>query len=92
LNIIKLPPSNEMRNTMRRLILLTFILAIAAPLPARAQSQEDQAACTPDVMRLCQEAIPDTGRIVACLVRSKLQLSPACSEVFHRERTASIRK
>jgi hypothetical protein len=79
-------------SVMRKLIGFAFILAIAAPLPAFAQSQEDQAACTPDVMRLCQQAIPDRGRVVACLVRSKLQLSPACAGVFDRARTASVRK
>jgi hypothetical protein len=77
---------------MRSLIALAFIAAIIAPLPAFAQSQEDQAACTPDVMRLCQQDIPDQNRVVACLVRSKLQLSPACSGVFNRARTASVRK
>jgi hypothetical protein len=77
---------------MRKSRALVFILAIAAPLTAFAQSQEDQAACTPDVMRLCQQDIPDAGRIVACLVRSKLQLSPGCSVVFNRTRSASVRK
>jgi len=76
---------------MRRLTALAFILAIAAPLPAFAQSQAEQEACTPDVMRLCQQAIPDARRVVACLVRSKLQLSPACSRVV-RARQASVRK
>jgi hypothetical protein len=60
--------------------------------PTFAQSQEDQAACTPDVMRLCQQDIPDQGRIIACLVRSKLQLSPTCAGVFTRARTASVLK
>ena len=71
---------------------LTFIIAVLAVCagPAFAQSQEDQAACTPDVMRLCQQDIPDQGRIVACLVRSKLQLSPACSGVFTRAHTAAV--
>jgi hypothetical protein len=79
-------------SVMRKLLGLAFIMAIAAPLPAFAQSQEDQAACTPDVMRLCQQAIPDRGRVVACLVRSKLQLSPACVGVFDRALTASVHK
>ena len=79
-------------NAMRKLIALAFILAISVPLPAFAQSQEDQAACTPDVMRLCQQAIPDQSRVVACLVRSRLQLSPACAGVFNRARTAILRK
>ncbi len=73
--------------------LLTVVAALAmAAGPAFAQSQEDQAACTPDVMRLCQQDIPDQGRIIACLVRSRLQLSPACNGVFNRARTASVLK
>jgi hypothetical protein len=60
--------------------------------PAFAQSQEDQTACTPDVMRLCQQDIPDHDRIISCLVRSKLQLSPACSVIFNRPRTANVRR
>jgi hypothetical protein len=74
---------------MKKFIFSIAALAMAAG-PAFAQSQEDQAACTPDVMRLCQQDIPDRGRIISCLVRSKLQLSPACSEVFHRARTAGV--
>lgn len=53
--------------------------------PAAAQhrgSQNDQQACTPDVFRLCSADIPDEKRIVACLVRSRAQLSPACRTVF----------
>jgi hypothetical protein len=74
---------------MNTLPFIVVALAIGAS-PALAQSQEDQAACTPDVMQLCQQDIPDHSRIVACLVRSRLQLSPACSAVFNRARTASV--
>jgi hypothetical protein len=76
---------------MKKLIFIIAAMAVATG-PAFAQSQEDQAACTPDVMRLCQQDIPDQGRIIACLVRSRLQLSPACSGVFNRARTASVMK
>ena len=58
--------------------------------PAFAQAQDVQTACTPDVMRLCQQDIPDHDRIIACLVRSTLQLSPTCSVVFNRGRTAAV--
>jgi Ni/Co efflux regulator RcnB len=79
---------------MKKLVLIIAALAVVALTmaadPAFAQSQDDQAACTPDVMRLCQQDIPDRDRIVACLVKSKLQLSPACSGVFNRARTASV--
>ena len=75
---------------MKKLVLIVALgMASMGTGPAFAQSQEDQTACTPDVMRLCQQDIPDHGRIVACLVRSRLQLSPACSVVFNRRRTAS---
>jgi hypothetical protein len=78
-----------MGEIMKKLAFIISALAIAAG-PAFAQSQDDQAACTPDVMRLCQQDIPDQSRIVACLVRSRLQLSPACFGVFNRAHTASI--
>ena len=68
---------------------IAFIIAIMAPLPAVAYTQEDAHACTPDAMRLCWNAIPDAGRITQCLVQNKQQLSPACSNVFNRSRDAS---
>jgi hypothetical protein len=78
---------------MKKLVLIGALgIASMSAGPAFAQSQEDQDACTPDVMRLCQQDIPDHGRIVACLLRSKLQLSPACSVVFNRPRTANVRR
>jgi hypothetical protein len=77
---------------MKKLALIIAAVGMASIVagPAFAQSQDDQAACTPDVMRLCQQDIPDRGRIVACLVRSRLQLSSACSAVFNRARTANM--
>jgi hypothetical protein len=69
---------------------LVVALAMASMDPAFAQAQDVQTACTPDVMRLCQQDIPDHDRIIACLVRSTLQLSPACSVVFNRGRTAAV--
>jgi hypothetical protein len=74
------------------IIIAALAVVACAAGPAFAQSQEDQAACTPDVMRLCQQDIPDRGRIIACLVRSKLQLSPTCAGVFTRAHTASVLK
>lgn len=43
---------------------------------------EQQAACTPDVWRLCGAQVPDVGRIVACLRRNTDQLSGRCRAVF----------
>jgi hypothetical protein len=58
-------------------------------IPAIAYTQEDADACTPDAMRLCQNAIPDESRVTLCLVQNKRQLSPACTIVFNRPRGAS---
>jgi type II secretory pathway component PulL len=76
---------------MRKWSAVAFvIIMITAPLPALAYTQEDADACTPDAMRLCQNAIPDASRVAQCLVQNKQQLSPACTSVFNRPRGASV--
>lgn len=53
--------------------------------PDRVASQGDakaREACTPDVMRLCNDYVPDIPQIVACLKRERANLSPACGEIF----------
>jgi hypothetical protein len=63
---------------------LCFGAAIAGPeqILAHSGSAEEQAACTPDVFRLCAAQIPSESRIVACLKQNKARLSPACRKVF----------
>ena len=56
---------------------LSLIFA-AGVTPAAAQAADAADRCTPDVMRLCSEAIPDADRIVACLKVKRKQLSPDC--------------
>ena len=75
---------------MRKLSGLAFIaVMMMAPFPAIAYTQEDADACTPDVMRLCQQEIPDASRVALCLIQNKRQLSPACAIVFNRPRAAN---
>jgi hypothetical protein len=45
-------------------------------------TQEQQQACTPDVMRLCADSVPDVNRIVTCLRRNRSNLSAPCGAVF----------
>jgi hypothetical protein len=52
------------------------------PNQADAKARE---ACTPDVMRLCNDYIPDVPQIVACLKAQRANLSPACGEIFAAE-------
>ena len=45
-------------------------------------SEADQAACTPDVLRLCWHTIPNESNIVACLKGQKRNLSAGCRSVI----------
>jgi hypothetical protein len=56
--------------------------------PAKAQSAADL--CTPDVMRLCQDHIPDADKIVACLKAKGRQVSSGCRTAM-RKTTAAER-
>ena len=67
---------------------IASFITILAPLSAIAYTQQDADACTPDAFRLCQNAIPDEGRVAQCLAENKRQLSPACKIVFSRPATA----
>ena len=57
---------------------LTVLMVAGGTKPAAAQSSDAASLCTPDVMRLCSEFIPDADRIVVCLKAKRRQLSPSC--------------
>jgi hypothetical protein len=83
-----LSDSRQEGQVMGKLSALIVAVAIMAPLPAFAYTEEDANACTPDAFRLCQDAIPDAGRVAQCLARQKAKLSPACTLVFSRPNSA----
>jgi hypothetical protein len=64
-----------------------YALIIAAALYPTAGfalgTDEQRAACTPDVFRLCASEIPNVDRIVACLRKEKPHLSAGCQAVFN---------
>ena len=43
---------------------------------------EEQAACAPDSTRFCQDAIPDSLRVLACLQGHRQRLKKACQKVL----------
>jgi hypothetical protein len=45
-------------------------------------SAQEEAACRPDVMRLCRTAAPDTMRVLACLQANRSRLSRGCRAVL----------
>ena len=62
-----------------------FVGALAAlPLGARAETEADREACTPEVHRLCGQYIPDREAIIQCLKRNMRNLVPACRRVMSR--------
>jgi hypothetical protein len=64
------------------LVLATALFASASSTSAYAYTQEQQAACTPDAMRLCGAYVPDVDRITACMIQRKSELSPECRRYF----------
>jgi len=87
------------RNTMLLLALLLAPLSAPAyaqdkpffplplPFPNFDGTREEQAACRPDVVRLCPETVegvgqPDSQRVLACLQANRLKLKPACRQVL----------
>jgi hypothetical protein len=62
------------------------LVSVASAVPAISAeyrgTQDQQQACTPDVMRLCADSVPDVSRIVACLRRNRSNLSAPCGAVF----------
>ena len=65
-------------------LVLAFAGAICA-LSSRSSlafSAEAQSMCTGDAFRLCSSEIPDVGRVTACMVAKRDQLSPPCRVYF----------
>jgi hypothetical protein len=58
------------------------VLFVMGSTPASAQAPDAAERCTPDVMRLCSEFVPDADRIVKCLKVKRRQLSPSCSSAL----------
>jgi hypothetical protein len=64
---------------------VSMALLCATISPAPSFSQETLAqrrACTPDVLRLCSELIPNADEITICLRGKNAELSDACRMVF----------
>jgi hypothetical protein len=69
---------------MRRLSASALLISIVMIAPAFAYTAEQVSACTPDVMRLCSDAIPDEGRITKCMIKKQKQVSVACMMAFKK--------
>ncbi len=64
-------------------LVVAFGILTAAAASAAAQGTEAQRqACMSDAFRLCPDAIPDEGRIAACLGANRGSLSADCRAQF----------
>ena len=66
--------------------LAAALFVISGTTPAAAQDAKAAELCTPDVMRLCNEFVPDVDQITACMQKKRRQLSPECAAVFKPKR------
>jgi hypothetical protein len=69
---------------MRTAIALAFAFVALAPVGAFAETQDEQQACMNDAFTVCGHAIPDRGRVAACLSQNLSRISPACRTVMLR--------
>jgi hypothetical protein len=61
---------------------LAGVLVYGAVGAVAQGSDAERQACTPDAMRLCGDAIPDVGKVTACMKAKYSQLSAPCRAVM----------
>jgi hypothetical protein len=73
----------RLTSRLQRCVSLALLSATASPDPSFSQGTlEQRLACTPDVLRLCSESIPNADEITICLREKNAELSDACRTVF----------
>ena len=83
-----------MMRIVRSFCVLTVVAGVSAFGVAGAIAQGTDAerqACTPDAMRLCGDAIPDVGRVTACMKAKSSQLSPECRAAMRGGKKGAVR-
>jgi hypothetical protein len=78
----------------RKLILLALVASSTAtvaqplpplpfpPLPMPQGSPEEREACSPDVHKYCERALPDVLQVAQCLQVNRTKISPSCRQVL----------
>jgi hypothetical protein len=76
-------PATATRFTGCLAVILSLAIGLYSTNSFALGTDDQRAACTPDVFRLCGADIPDVTRIVACLKKEKPNLSKECKAVFN---------
>jgi hypothetical protein len=63
------------------------LAAFAAAVPASAEEgfkvkAADKAACMPDAIRLCRDALPNVRNVLACFSQNRAKISARCNTVL----------
>jgi hypothetical protein len=66
-----------------------LVAAFGATSVAAQDNSNAEEACTPDVMSLCYDAVPDRGKIVACLRSKRGQVSLTCRQAMGKHSGSS---
>jgi hypothetical protein len=71
--------------------LVALVTVLQATTSFALGTEEQRAACTSDVFKLCSSQIPNVEAIVSCLRTNKKNLSAGCQAVFNtpQEQTAT---
>ena len=70
--------------SLRTVLAAGVVLALGAlATPAGAQRSDDMRGgggnpCVGDAQKMCNEFIPDRGKVASCLFKNKAKLTPAC--------------
>ena len=80
-------PQPVEENTMKIIRTIIQFLLVSATMPAFAQGLEAEIQalktyCKPDIERLCPNVEPGGGRIKACLMAQKKELTVGCAEAL----------
>jgi hypothetical protein len=71
------------RFTGRLAVFILLAISLHSTSGFALGTDDQRAACTPDVFGLCGSEIPNVDRIVACLKKEKPNLSKDCRAVFN---------
>ena len=52
------------------------------PFPSFQGTESEQKACQPAVFKFCQQALPDTFRILNCLQQNRPRIGKLCQQVL----------
>ena len=72
----------------RKTALALTVVASFSALTSNASfafSSEAQQMCTGDAFRLCSSEIPNIGKITACMIKQRSNLSAGCRSVMDKE-------